>query len=122
MKRERFEQIVAEAMQQLPSRFSEAIDNVGIRVQDAPTRAQLRDWDIDPDEILLGIYVGIPLTERTTNYNLVAPDLIYLFQKNIAEECENEDEMREVIRHTLFHEVAHYFGIDDDRLEELGAY
>ena len=122
MKRERFEQIVAEAMQQLPPRFREAIDNVAIRVQDAPTRAQLRDWDIDPDEILLGIYVGIPLTERTTNYNLVAPDLIYLFQRNIEEECENEDEMREVIRHTLFHEVAHYFGIDDDRLEELGAY
>ncbi len=122
MKRERFEQIVAEAMQQLPPRFREAIDNLAIRVQDAPTRAQLRDWDIDPDEILLGIYVGIPLTERTTNYNLVAPDLIYLFQKNIEAECENEDEMREVIRHTLFHEVAHYFGIDDDRLEELGAY
>jgi len=122
LKRERFEQIVAEAMQQLPPRFREAIDNVAIRVQDAPTRAQLRDWDIDPDEILLGIYVGIPLTERTTNYNLVAPDLIYLFQRSIEEECENEDEMREVIRHTLFHEVAHYFGIDDDRLEELGAY
>ena len=122
MKRERFEQLVAGAMQQLPPRFRQEISNLAIRVQDQPTPAQLRDWGLAPDDELLGIYVGIPLTERTTNYGLVMPDLIYLFQDSIEAASVNEEEVRQAIQHTLFHEIAHYFGIDDDRLEEIGAY
>lgn len=122
MEREIFEQLVDEAMEQLPRALASRIENLALKIQDQPTRAQLRRWDVPVDEELLGFYEGIPLTERTTDYGMIAPDVIYIFQKPIEEACASETEIRDEVRRTVRHEIAHHFGIDDERLEELDRY
>ncbi len=122
MTREKFERLVDEAMEQLPRALASRIENLAVKIQDRPTRAQLRRWDIPPDEELLGFYEGIPLTERTADYGMIAPDVIYIFQKPIEDACASEDEIRAEVRRTVRHEIAHHFGLDDQRLEELDRY
>ena len=123
-----FEHLVGEALDDLPPFFQAQMDNVVILVEVWPSRRTLRDMGLAPGETLLGLYTGIPLTERTHGYNLVPPDTITLYQgpiENAAaqwDEGEYVDRVREEVRHTVIHEIAHHFGIDDDRLEELGAY
>ncbi len=75
---------------------------------------------LPPGESMYGFYRGIPLTERDSGYNLVAPDVIHIYQEPLEEDFEREDELMAEIRTTVLHELAHFFGIDDDRLEELG--
>ncbi len=105
----RFEQLVAAALDDLPADLAAAIDNVTVQVAD-------RDTD-DPD--LLGLYEGIPLTERQ-DYSMVAPDVITLFRRAICAICATEADVVREVRVTVIHEVAHHFGIDDDRLDDLG--
>ncbi len=122
MNSRKFEQFVDEAMEQLPPALSDRIDNLAVRVENRPTSAQLRRWDVPLGTMLLGFYEGVPLPERTADYGLVPPDVIYVFQKSIEEICSSEDEIREEVRRTVWHEIAHHFGIDDERLEEMGRY
>jgi predicted Zn-dependent protease with MMP-like domain len=111
--RERFEELVAEALDGLPDWVRDAMDNVEVLVEDLPPPEE-RD--------LLGLYHGVPLTERGGGYTWVAPDTITLFRATImAVAGHDEARVREEIRRTVVHEVAHHFGIDDERLEELGA-
>jgi predicted Zn-dependent protease with MMP-like domain len=111
MTRERFEQLVSLALDSIPVDLARLMDNVVILVEDeAP--------DDDPD--LLGFYDGIPLTERDGSYLLAVPDRITIFREPILEMCEDEQEVVEEVRITVVHEIAHHFGIDDDRLHELG--
>lgn len=111
-----------QAVAQLPRELSEKIDNLIVRVQNRPTAEQLERWNVPLGTTLFGFYEGIPLTERTAGYGLVPPDVIYIFQKPIQEICSNDDEIREQVRQTVLHEIAHHFGIDDERLEELERY
>ncbi len=122
MNRRRFEQWVDQAVEQLPRELSEKIDNLIVRVQNRPTAEQLQRWNVPLGTTLFGFYEGIPLTERTADYGLVPPDVIYIFQKPIQEICSNDDEIREQVRQTVLHEIAHHFGIDDERLEQLERY
>ncbi len=122
MNRRKFEQFVDEAMERLPHALSERINNLAVRIENRPTPAQLRRWDIPLGTTLLGFYEGVPLSERTSDYGLVPPDVIYVFQKPIEEICSTEEEIREEVRRTVWHEIAHHFGIDDERLEELDRY
>ncbi len=122
-----FDDLVGEALDDLPPFFRDRLDNVAILVEAWPSIRTLREMGLPPGETLLGLYTGIPLTERTQSYNMVPPDTITLFQGPIeraAAEWEGEylDCVREEVRHTVIHEIAHHFGIDDDRLVELGAY
>jgi len=123
-----FEDLVGEALDDLPPFFQAQMDNVVLLVETWPSRRTLREMDVPADETLLGLYRGIPLTERTHAYNLVTPDTITLYQGPIEhaaagwEEADYLDRVREEVRHTVIHEIAHHFGIDDDRLIELGAY
>ena len=107
-----FERLVGEALDTIPDALFRLIDNVAIFVEDeAP--------EDDPD--LLGLYEGTPLTERTDYYGDVAlPDTITIFRMPILRMCESRDRVLEEVRITVVHEVAHFFGIDDDRLHELG--
>ncbi len=117
-----FAELVADAVDSLPEQFREALHNVEILVEDWPdfwTRQQAR---VRSRYGLLGFYHGIPLTERTTSYNLVAPDRISIYQKPIEAQCQSEDELRALTRRVVLHEIAHYFGISDQRLHDLGAY
>ena len=109
--REHFEELVADALDALPPELARLLDNVVVVVEDdAP--------DDDPD--LLGLYSGIPLTERGTWYAGVLPDRITIFRLPTLAMCETVDDVVEEVEITVVHEIAHHFGIDDDRLHELG--
>lgn len=121
--RRQFDALVDEALASLPAYFQEKMDNVVVLVKTRPTRDDLRRAGVSAGYTLLGLYSGIPLTQRTSGYNLVAPDTITLFQGPIEAAAGDElAEIREQVRHTVIHELAHHFGISDDRLRELGAY
>ncbi len=111
MSPERFEQLVADAIDDVPDELMALASNVALVITGDP----LAD---DPD--LLGLYEGIPLTERDTAYGGVLPDRISIFRRPTLAYCDSEDEVREEVAITVVHEIAHHFGIDDDRLHELG--
>jgi predicted Zn-dependent protease with MMP-like domain len=96
------------------------MENVEIVIEDWPSQEQLEDNELGPADTLFGLYEGVPLTERTMEYGLVPPDKITIFQKAIESECSSEAEVIEEVRLTVQHEIAHFFGIDDARLDELG--
>ena len=117
--REQFEGLVRGALSQLPSDVKNHLENVDIVVDESASAAQLVGTGIENKMELLGLYEGIPLTERY-GYDLVLPDKITLFQKPIETICETQEQITEEIRMTIVHEIAHHFGIDDDRLHSLG--
>lgn len=116
MNRERFEGLVSEAIEALPSEFKSRLENVDVTVQDWPIRDQLAGLKIKNRFGLLGLYEGVPQTERTTNYNLVAPDTITIFQKPIEAICRSENEIKLEVQEVIQHELAHHFGISDQKL------
>lgn len=95
------------------------MENVQLVIEEEPDEETAAEADVDP-ESLLGLYQGIPLTERDASYFGVLPDRIALYRRNLQRTARNVRELREAVRRTVIHEVAHHFGIDDDRLEELG--
>ncbi|HET6652926.1 MAG TPA: metallopeptidase family protein [Nocardioides sp.] len=111
MTRERFEELVAEALDGLPPELSALIDNVVVLVEDEPPAD-------DPD--LLGFYDGTPLTQRDSTYAGVLPDRITVYRNPTLDMCASEEEVVDEVNITVVHEIAHHFGIDDDRLHELG--
>lgn len=110
-----FETVVHDAVNEMPAWVHEALDNLEVLVVDEPGA------ELSPGEQgLLGLYVGLPLPERGADYAGELPDVIYIYRRPHLELGLPSDELRAEIAKTLIHEVAHYFGIDDDRLEELG--
>ena len=105
----RFDEMVATALDSLPAELGRLISNVAVTVEHDPGPPGL-----------LGLYEGIPLTSRTTQYAGVLPDRITIYRQAICAICRTEDEVAGEVRRTVIHEVAHHFGIDDDRLDELG--
>ena len=117
-----FEDAVGDALDSLPPDLAEAMDNVVILVQDEPEPDMLRREDYGElgRPTLLGLYDGVPLTERDTSWSLVLPDRIFIFKGPLERWCTSREELVEEITVTVIHEIAHHFGIDDDRLHELG--
>ena len=105
---DRFEELVADALDGIPPELGRLMDNVVVQVRDRSPAG------------LLGLYEGVPLTERGDYGGLALPDRITIFRVPILERCSSEDEVVHEVLVTVVHEVAHHFGIDDDRLEELG--
>lgn len=120
LERARFRRLVREAVATLPQELLVRVQNVDIVVERRPSAADRRLAGISRGETLLGLYHGVPLTGRGEYYNLVLPDRISIYQEPIEDMCADDDEIREQVRRTVLHELGHYFGIDDDRLEELG--
>ena len=120
MRKQAFEALVREAVGSIPDEFLGIMKNVDIQLRRWPTKDQVRDADLDEDETLLGLYVGIPVTERDSGYNMVQPDIITLFQGPIEESCTTDAEVQAQVRDTVIHEVAHYFGISDSELFDWG--
>ncbi len=112
---------MAEALDSLPEEFARYLENVEVVVADRPTREHLRDAGLRRPRDLLGLYNGVPLTERL-EYGALFPDRVTLFRRPILALCRTREEARAEIRRTLIHEIAHHFGISDDRLDELDAY
>lgn len=121
--RRRFEEIVSEAIDEIPEGLWQVVDNLAVTVEEWPTRRQIESVGLGPGHTLLGLYEGIPLTKRTSDYGLASPDKITIFRGPILQICPpDEDAVRTQIRRTVLHEIAHHFGISDERLVELGAY
>jgi predicted Zn-dependent protease with MMP-like domain len=110
MSRRRFEELVSDALDTVPTELADAMDNVVVLVED-------RDPE-EPD--LLGLYHGIALTERTSSYGGVLPDRISIYREAILDVCADEDEVVHEVAVTVVHEIAHHFGIDEQTLHELG--
>ncbi|NLE79805.1 MAG: metallopeptidase family protein [Rhodococcus sp.] len=110
MSSERFDELVGDALDQIPPQLTAALDNVVILVDDRN--------DEDPD--LLGLYHGIALTERDSHYGGSLPDTITVYRDALLDMCSSESEVVHEVAVTVIHEVAHYFGIEEDRLHELG--
>lgn len=121
MERVEFEQLVEEALATIPPALLEKVENLQIVVQDRPTAHQLRKAGIRRGT-LLGLYEGVPRTARTTHYGLVPPDKITIFQEPIEALCRTRAEVRACVARVVRHEIAHHFGLSDERLRELGAY
>ncbi len=99
--------------------FRAALEEVAVVIEDDPSREQLRENGLDDDETLYGLYEGTPRTEWGADW-VVAPNKITLFRLPLEEDFPDPDELRDEVRITVIHELAHHLGIDDDRLDELG--
>ena len=120
MDRARFKQIVTEVLNRLPAEFAAHLTNVEVIVDDEPTHAQIRSVGLNPrEDTLFGLYEGVPIEERASG-SMPLPDKITIFYRPIVEYCEPPEEIREEIRTTILHEVAHFFGIDDQNLDAWG--
>lgn len=119
MDRQRFEWLVARAVDSLPEEFGTRLENIDVVVENWPTQGQLTEAERGRSETLLGLYEGVPLTERGRHYGLVSPDKITIFQKPIEAECSYDAEITAEIQRVIRHEIAHHFGLDDARLKKL---
>lgn len=122
MHRARFRRLVEAAAAAIPPQFADQMDNVEILVRSRPTEEERAEAGIGPRDQLLGLYVGHPLTSRGSYYGNTLPDRIMIYQEAIEAVCRSEADVAAQIRTTVLHEVAHHFGIDDERLQELDAY
>ena len=122
MSAQEFEDVVGDALDRIPADLAEAMDNVVVLVQDEPDPEMLTSEDYDEAGLptLLGLYDGVPLTERDEGWSMVLPDRILIFRGPLERWCTSREELEEEITVTVIHEVAHHFGIPDERLHELG--
>ena len=119
MDRERFEWLVARAVDSLPEEFRTRLENIDVVVEDWPTQRQLAEVGLRRGETLLGLYEGVPLTRRSSHYGLVPPDKITIFQKPMEAKCRDDAEITAEIERVVRHELAHHFGIGDARLDQI---
>lgn len=119
MDKEKFERLVSRAIDDLPEEFLSRLENVDIVVADNPSRRQLREAELGNNETLLGLYEGVPQTERGTHYGLVLPDKITIFQQPIEATCHRDAEITAEIQRVVKHEIAHHFGSSDARLDQI---
>ncbi len=119
MTRERFEQLVEQALRTIPRRFRAAMKNIAVMVEDEPSPELLDEMGIGPPDTLFGLYQGTPLSERGWAYGNTLPDRIIIFQRPIEQECETEQEMVATIGETVIHEFGHYFGMSEEQIEEI---
>ena len=120
MERRRFLRLVRQALAELPSPYRDWLANLDVVVERRPRRHHLHEAGLGPGETLFGLYEGVPLTERSSDYGLVLPDKITIFQEPLEREFSNDVELMEEVRRTVLHELAHHFGMGDDELERLG--
>jgi predicted Zn-dependent protease with MMP-like domain len=120
MNRAEFRRLVEEALTRIPDEFRLAMHNLQIVIEDWPDPAVMEDVTGDPDEVLYGLYSGTPLPDRGADYGNTTPDVITLYQSPLEEDFPDREELRHEIEVTLVHEIAHYFGFDEDMIERYG--
>ncbi|HKZ50357.1 MAG TPA: metallopeptidase family protein [Dehalococcoidia bacterium] len=119
MRRPLFRRLVRQTFADLPPDIRRLLANVAIVIKWQPSPADLRQTGLGPGETLFGLYQGTPLPQRSS-YDLALPDRIVLYQEPLERTCHDRDTLREEVRRTLLHEIAHYLGIEEERLEEMG--
>jgi predicted Zn-dependent protease with MMP-like domain len=115
-----FDTIVKKAIRSIPEEIQQYLDNIVISVKKRPSNKMLQEMGLPPEEPLLGIYDGVSLMDRSVTSPPLFPDSIILFQEPLEEMCETIRELEEEIEITVVHEIAHFVGISEERLEELG--
>jgi predicted Zn-dependent protease with MMP-like domain len=115
-----FDRIVTRAIRRIPRELRDYLDNVLIAVKQRPSREILEEMDLPPDEPLLGVFQGVSMMERSVTSPPLFPDTIFLFQEPLEKMCDSLEELEEEIEITVVHEIAHFFGISEERLAELG--
>jgi predicted Zn-dependent protease with MMP-like domain len=119
MPRERFEQLVEEAVRNIPAKFSRLIRNLTVMVEDFPSPEVYRKTGTPRDSLIFGLYHGVPFGKRGPGYGNVPPDVISIYRRPIESVCRNESEIRAKIEEVLVHEIGHYFGFDDPQLYQV---
>jgi len=117
--RAQFEALVARAMRGLPRTFRDKIKNIAVVVEDWADDETLAEMGIEPPDTLYGLYRGVDLTRRDTSYGNVLPDVVTIYQGPIEEDAADEDEMADIVRETVVHELGHYFGLDDETMHRI---
>lgn len=121
MERKRFEELVVEALIELPQEFQDKLENIDVVIADQPTPEQLTRIGLRRGTILLGLYEGVPLTKRRRMYGMVPPDKITIFQKPIEAKCRGGKAIAGEVQKVVRHEIAHYFGMDEASLRRIEA-
>lgn len=121
LERNEFEKIVGEGIKVIPEKFLRKLDNVAIVIEDEPTPVQQKKLNIHPGWTLFGLYEGVPEAKRGANYTWVLPDKITIFQKPIEDEALDEKDAKDMVRDTVWHEIAHHFGMDESRVRRAEA-
>jgi predicted Zn-dependent protease with MMP-like domain len=116
---EEFDQLISKAMDELPQEHIRGLENVAIVYADEPDVYQAKKSNLQPNNVLLGLYEGIPLTKRGAGYTFVLPDKITLFKLPILSVVHNPGDLFEQIKRTLWHEIAHYYGLNHDDIHRL---
>ncbi|MCY3959374.1 MAG: metallopeptidase family protein [Chloroflexi bacterium] len=116
-----FEDVVMEAIASIPEALRARLANVDVLIEQWPSDADLQAADVPPGYTLFGLYSGVPLTERTSGYNMVLPDRITIYRGPLLAAFDDVTELKDEIRATVIHEFAHFFGLSDADLERLGA-
>lgn len=116
---EQFDQIITRAMNELPQEYIKGLENVVIVQADDPTPEQLEKMKVDRHHVLLGLYEGIPLTERGSGFSGMLPDKITMFKNSILAVVNDDRELFEQVKRTLWHEIAHYYGLNHNRIDEI---
>ena len=119
MTRQQFEQLVEEALHDVPRRFRNEMKNIAIVVEDEPSVETLEELEIEPPDSLFGLYQGTPLTERSWTHGNALPDRISLYRKPIEEASEDHEDVIVCIAETLIHEIGHYFGLSEEEIEQI---
>ena len=119
MTRRQFEALVDRALRRLPRRFRDQLANIAVVVEDWPDDETLAEMGIEPPETLYGLYRGVDLTQRDSTYANVLPDVVTIYQGPIEEDGADEEDMAQLVRETVMHEIGHYFGLDDDALDRI---
>ena len=115
MDREKFEKLVWQGIEAIPKKFLEKLDNVDIVIEDEPTPTQMQKLNLGKGAKVLGLYQGVPQTKRR-HYTWVVPDKITIFQKPLESVCFSDEEIKERVKKTVWHEIAHHFGMDERRV------
>lgn len=116
---EQFDQLISRAMDELPQEYIEGLQNVAIVMADDPSPEQIEQMKLDHNSLLLGLYEGVPLTQRGSGWSGMLPDKITLFKNPLLAVSHDESSLFEQIKRTLWHEIAHYYGLDHGRIDEL---
>lgn len=119
MERKKFEELVEEALAELPQRFRKRIQNLAVVVEDKPSREVYERTGGSPFSLILGLYHGVPFKHRGPFYGNLPPDVITIYQKPIEQICYTEEEIKKKVREVVFHEIGHYFGFNDKELKEI---
>jgi predicted Zn-dependent protease with MMP-like domain len=119
MTRRQFEALVDTALRKLPRVFRDKLANIAVVVEEWADEQTLQEMDIEPPDTLYGLYRGVDITRRDSSYGNVLPDTIHIYQGPIEQDCADRDEMEDLIRDVVAHEVGHYFGLDDETMDGI---